>query len=58
VTYFALNTWMQGFAYQTSVGFAPLLVAAALALLIAWLTVSYQSIRTATIDPAESLRYE
>lgn len=58
VAYFALQAWLSAFAYQTSVGFAPLLVAGLLALAIAWLTVSYQSITAALADPVKSLKYE
>ena len=58
VAYFALDAWLSAFAYQTSVGFVPLLVAALLALGIAWLTVSYQSVSAALADPVKSLRYE
>jgi putative ABC transport system permease protein len=58
ISYFALDRWIQAFAYQTTVGIVPLLVAGVLALAIAWLTVSYQSIKTAMADPVESLRYE
>ena len=58
VSYFALDMWVQAFAYQTSIGIVPLLVAGLVALAIAWLTVSYQSIKTALADPVESLRYE
>lgn len=56
--YFMENWWLQNFAYRIQISFWILAVAGGIALLIAWLTVSYQSIRAATSDPVKSLRYE
>ncbi|MFQ5569479.1 MAG: ABC transporter permease [Rhodothermales bacterium] len=58
VAYFAMNDWLQDFAYQTSLGVGTFLIAGILALAIAWLTVSYQSVKAAVANPVESLRYE
>ena len=58
VAYYAMNRWMQNFAYRTSLGIWPFALAAVLALGIALLTVSAQSIRAALADPVKSLRYE
>jgi putative ABC transport system permease protein len=56
--YFMENWWLQNFAYRIQISFWILAVAGGIALFIAWLTVSYQSIRAATSDPVKSLRYE
>lgn len=58
LAYFLMNDWLQGFAYR--INLTPLLFVGAglAALLIAWLTVSYQSIRAARINPTQSLRNE
>ena len=58
IAYFSLNKWLQGFAYRTNVAFISFIIASALSLAIALLTVSYQAVRAATANPAESLRYE
>ena len=58
VAYYAMNRWMQNFAYRTNLGIWPFALAAVLALGIALLTVSAQSIRAALADPIKSLRYE
>ena len=58
VAYLLLNHWLQSFAYRTDLGVGVFLLAAATALGIAWLTVSYQSIKAAIIDPVRALRYE
>ncbi len=56
--YFVMNSWLSNFAYRTKIGFSILIFSSALALTIALLTVSYQSIRAALANPVDSLRYE
>jgi putative ABC transport system permease protein len=58
LAYYAMSRWLQNFAYRISVGFWVFLLAAALAFMIALLTVSYQAIKAAIASPVESLRYE
>jgi putative ABC transport system permease protein len=58
VAYFAMNKWLQEFAYRINLSIGEFLFAAALAVFIALLTVSYQAIRAALANPAEALRYE
>ncbi|MGD9347160.1 MAG: ABC transporter permease [Candidatus Aminicenantes bacterium] len=52
------RAWLQNFAYRTAVEAWMFLFAGVLALGIAVLTVSYQSIKAATANPVDSLRYE
>ena len=56
--YVVMNQWLKNFAYRTDVGISTFILSAVLALVIALLTVSYQSIKAALADPVESLRYE
>ena len=58
VAYFAMNKWLGNFAYRTSIGLAPFILAAVLVFLIALFTVSFQALKTALANPIESLRYE
>jgi putative ABC transport system permease protein len=58
VAYFAMSRWLDDFAYRIELGPGVFLLSGALALIIAWLTVSYQSIKAALANPVESLRYE
>jgi putative ABC transport system permease protein len=58
VSYFIVNRWLQGFAYRTNVTVWIFGLSAAVALLVAVITVSYQSITAAMADPVRSLRYE
>lgn len=56
--WFAMNKWLQDFAYRTHIGASVFLVAGFLALLIAVLTISFQTIRAALANPVNSLRTE
>jgi len=58
IGYFVMKTWLQNFHYRISLGFDTFMLAALLALIIAVITVSYQSIRAALANPADSLKYE
>ena len=49
---------VKDFNYRIDISWRIFLVAVLAALLVAWLTVSYQSIRAALANPVESLRYE
>ena len=56
--WYFLTGWLKTFAFKTSIGIWPFAVAGIIALGIAWLTVSYQSIHAARTNPVDSLRNE
>jgi len=58
ITYFAMNLWLQNFAYKTSINPLLFLKSGFIALLIAILTVSFHSIKAANSDPINSLKCE
>ena len=58
LAYMIIRKWLENFAYRTDVGWAAFVLSAALALIVALLTVSLQSLKSATADPVDSLRYE
>ncbi len=58
IAWYAMNKWLQGFAYRIDMTVFPFIIAGSLALIIALLTVSFQTIKTATANPVESLKYE
>lgn len=58
VAYVLLKDWLQGFPYHTSIHLLNFILGGLAVLVIAWLTVSWQALKAALIDPAEALRYE
>jgi putative ABC transport system permease protein len=56
--FIAMNKWLQNFAYRTDMGIGTFILSGLLALVIALLTVSYQSIKTALANPIRALKYE
>ncbi len=58
VSFFAMNKWLENFAYKTNLSWWIFAIAGILALGIALLTVSWQSWKAATRNPVEALRYE
>ncbi len=58
IAYYAMNKWLENFAYKTALSWWIFALAGLLALGIALLTVSWQSWRAATRNPVEALRYE
>jgi ABC-type antimicrobial peptide transport system permease subunit len=53
-----MNSWLQDFAYRVEISWTVFLIAGVLALLIAFVTVSYQAIKAAIANPIKSLRTE
>ena len=58
IAYYAMNKWLENFAYKTTLSWWIFALAGVLALGIALLTVSWQSWKAATRNPVEALRYE
>jgi hypothetical protein len=58
VSYFLMRGWLQDYHYRIGLGLPVFLLAAAISVLIAQLTVSYQAVRAARANPINSLRYE
>jgi hypothetical protein len=56
--YLAVSKWLEGYPYRISVGPGPFLFAGGMALLAAFLTVGYHSVRSARSSPAGALKYE
>jgi putative ABC transport system permease protein len=53
-----MNRWLQSFAYRTKIGIWTFFLSAVLAMAIAFVTVSYQSVKAALTNPADALHYE
>ena len=58
IAWFVMKRWLQQFEYQTDIPYWVFLAAGIFALIIAIITVNIQTIRAATANPADSLRYE
>jgi putative ABC transport system permease protein len=56
--WWAMNKWLQNFAYRTDVSWWMFALAGGMALFIALFTVSTQAIKAALANPVEALRYE
>jgi ABC-type antimicrobial peptide transport system permease subunit len=54
----AMHRWLEGFVYKVNLSIWTFATAGATALLIAFVTVSYQTIKTAMANPVQSLRSE
>ena len=58
IAYFAMQNWLEGYAYRTTIGWMLFLVPVVLILMIAALTMSFQVMKTAMTNPADTLKYE
>jgi putative ABC transport system permease protein len=58
VAYYFMNRWLQNFAYRIDLSVWIFALSGLAAFCIAFLTVSYQTIKAATANPVDSLRYE
>jgi putative ABC transport system permease protein len=58
LSWYAVNRWLTGFAYHTNVSWLVFFMSSLSVLAIAWLTVSYESIKAAITNPIKSLRTE
>ena len=58
LVWLVMHKWLQGFAYRIHISLWVFIIAGLIALLIAVLTLSFQTIRAAIANPAESLKTE
>lgn len=58
IAWFMMNKWLQNFAYRIELSWWMFILAAVLALLVALITVSFQTVKAALKNPIDSLRYE
>jgi len=58
IAWFAMNKWLENFAYRVAISWWVFAAAAVMAILIAFITLSFQSIRAALGNPVKALRSE
>ena len=58
LSWWAMNKWLQSFAYRINISWWIFLAAAIIAILIALITVSFHAIKAAVANPVDSLRSE
>lgn len=58
ITYYTMTAWLQSFEYRVGIGWQVFVFAGGISLLIAAITISYQTIKTAWSQPAKTLKYE
>jgi putative ABC transport system permease protein len=58
IAYYGMDAWLSTYAYRTPMSASLFIVSSILVLLVAFLTISYQSIKAALVNPVESLKNE
>jgi putative ABC transport system permease protein len=58
LAWYISDAWLDSFAYRVDINPLVFMLSGVAAIVIAWLTVSYQSIKAASANPVNSLRYE
>lgn len=56
--WFAMNKWLEGFAYQVPIHWYVFLISGVLAVVVALVTISFQAVKAAMLNPVESLKSE
>lgn len=58
VAWYLMNNWLQNYTYRIPLGASVFLLAIVSSIIIAWITVAHQAIKTARANPVDSLRAE
>jgi putative ABC transport system permease protein len=58
IAWYAMSKWLQGFAFRTGISWWVFAISAGITLLIALITISFQSIKAALTNPVKSLKNE
>jgi putative ABC transport system permease protein len=58
IGFYAMNTWLQNFEYRMELNVFVFIISGAVAMVIAWLTVGFESLKAARGNPVDSLRSE
>lgn len=58
LAYFGMDKWLENFAYHNEISTIPFIAGGVFALLLAWLTVGFLSVKASLANPVDSLRSE
>jgi putative ABC transport system permease protein len=58
VVYWSINRWLQNFAYRIEISFWSFILSALLVISVSLMTIGFQSLKAASANPVDSLRYE
>lgn len=58
LAWYGMSKWLESFAYRVEIGVAAFIIAGAVAMIIALITVSVESFKAATTDPVKALKTE
>ena len=58
LAWYGMELWLEDFVYRTDISWLSIGLAGLISFFIAWVTMSYQSVKAGMSDPVESLRYE
>ncbi len=58
IAYYAMDRWLENFAYRVDLAISTFVLGGLLALCIALITVSYETLKAARANPVDALRYE
>ncbi len=58
LAWYFMNKWLQDYAYRINIHWGVFAITGFVALIIAFLTISFQAIKTAIANPVKSLRTE
>jgi putative ABC transport system permease protein len=58
IAYYGIDRWLDNFAYRTSISWYVFVQAGIITILVAWATISYQSIKISLKNPVDSIRDE
>ncbi|HEX2845755.1 MAG TPA: ABC transporter permease [Chitinophagaceae bacterium] len=56
ISWYAMNRWLEDFAYRTNLNWTIFALSGLLAILIAMITISFQSVKAALVNPVKSLK--
>lgn len=58
IAYFVMNDWLQNYPYRVDINWGYFVLASIISLMIALITISFQAIKAARMNPVDAIRYE